>query len=53
MHMTDTLRLWRERWIERRLFARELDMLPDETLRDFGMTRDAAYEESHRPFWRP
>ena len=35
MHMTETLRLWRERWTERRLFARELDMLPDETLKDF------------------
>ncbi|EJJ28324.1 DUF1127 domain-containing protein [Rhizobium sp. CF142] len=52
MHVTDTLRLWCERWTERRLFARELDTLPDETLRDFGMTREIAYQHSHRPFWR-
>jgi uncharacterized protein YjiS (DUF1127 family) len=52
MHVTDMLRVWRERWTERRLFARELDTLPDETLRDFGMTREAAFEQSHRPFWR-
>ena len=53
MSMTDILRVWRARWEERRLFARELTFLPDETLKDFGMTRDEAYEQSHRPFWRP
>jgi uncharacterized protein YjiS (DUF1127 family) len=52
MSLRDIFHVWRVRWSERRLLARELNFLPDETLKDFGMTRIVAYKLSHRPFWR-
>lgn len=52
MSMRDLIRVWRTRRAERRLLAKELASLPDETLKDFGMTRGVAYKLSHRPFWR-
>lgn len=47
-----TLRIWQARWAERARFAQELVYLPDETLKDFGLTRRIAEDLSHRPFWR-
>ena len=52
MGMADLIRVWWARRVERRLVARELGSFTEEVLRDFGMTRPAAYKLSHRPFWR-
>ncbi|MGJ4893831.1 DUF1127 domain-containing protein [Bradyrhizobium oligotrophicum] len=46
------LRLWWERWRERRRFARELPRIADEVLRDYGLTRDEARRLCRRPPWR-
>lgn len=48
----ETLRIWQARWADRARFANELVYLPDETLKDFGLTRSIAQDLSHRPFWR-
>lgn len=46
------LRLWWERWRERRRFARALPWMTDEVLEDYGLTRDEARRLCRRPFWR-
>ncbi|WP_456775665.1 DUF1127 domain-containing protein [Bradyrhizobium sp. USDA 4369] len=46
------LRLWWERWCERRRFAHELPWIADEVLEDYGLTRDQARRLCRRPFWR-
>ncbi|GLH75553.1 hypothetical protein SSBR45G_04610 [Bradyrhizobium sp. SSBR45G] len=46
------LRLWWERWRERRRFARELPWMADESLEDYGLTREEARRLCRRPFWR-
>ncbi|MGC2782001.1 MAG: DUF1127 domain-containing protein [Bradyrhizobium sp.] len=46
------LRLWWERWRERRRFARELPWIADEVLEDYGLTREEARRLCRRPFWR-
>ncbi|WP_244425531.1 DUF1127 domain-containing protein [Bradyrhizobium sp. STM 3843] len=46
------LRIWWERWRERRRFARELPWMADEVLEDYGLTREDARRLCRRPFWR-
>jgi uncharacterized protein YjiS (DUF1127 family) len=46
------VRVWRERWLERRRFARALPLLADEVLEDYGLTREEARRLCRRPFWR-
>ncbi|CAL77636.1 conserved hypothetical protein [Bradyrhizobium sp. ORS 278] len=46
------LRLWWQRWRERRRFARELPWMADEVLEDYGLTREEARRLCQRPFWR-
>jgi len=45
------LRLWWERWRERRRFAWELPGIADEVLEDYGLTREEARRLCRRPFW--
>ncbi len=46
-----TIRVWWERWLERRWFARVLPLLADEVLEDYGLTREEARRLCRRPFW--
>ncbi|MGJ4939351.1 DUF1127 domain-containing protein [Bradyrhizobium sp. HKCCYLS1011] len=46
------LRIWWERWRERRRFGRELPWMADEVLEDYGLTREQARRLCRRPFWR-
>lgn len=46
------LGLWKQRWLERRRFARELPWMADEVLVDYGLTREQARQLCRRPFWR-
>jgi uncharacterized protein YjiS (DUF1127 family) len=46
------VRVWWERWLERRWFARALPLLADEVLEDYGLTREEARRLCRRPFWR-
>ncbi|WP_316236462.1 DUF1127 domain-containing protein [Bradyrhizobium sp. SZCCHNR1015] len=46
------LRLWWQRWRERRRFGRELPWMADEELEDYGLTREEARRLCRRPFWR-
>ena len=46
------LRIWWARSRERRAFARELPLLADEVLEDYGLTREEARRLCRRPFWR-
>jgi uncharacterized protein YjiS (DUF1127 family) len=46
------VRVWWERWLERRWFARVLPLLADEVLEDYGLTREGARRICRRPFWR-
>ena len=46
------LRLWWERWRERRRFARDLPWLADEVLEDYGLTREEVRQLCRRPFWQ-
>lgn len=48
----ETLRLWRDRFTERRQMLRELDAFTDEMLEDLGMTRKQAKAVARTPFWR-
>jgi uncharacterized protein YjiS (DUF1127 family) len=45
------VRIWWERWLERRRFARALPWLADEVLEDYGLTREEARRLCRRPFW--
>ena len=45
------VRIWWERWLERRWFARALPWLADEVLEDYGLTREQARRLCRRPFW--
>jgi uncharacterized protein YjiS (DUF1127 family) len=46
------VRIWWERWRERRRFARALPWLADEVLEDYGLTREQVRRLCRRPFWR-
>ncbi|WP_316205409.1 MULTISPECIES: DUF1127 domain-containing protein [unclassified Bradyrhizobium] len=46
------VRVWWERWLERRRFARQLPWMADEVLKDYGLTREQARWLCRRPFWR-
>ncbi|CUH62506.1 hypothetical protein TG4357_00147 [Thalassovita gelatinovora] len=40
------------KWHMRNSTRKALAQLPDSLLCDIGLTRDAAYTEARRPFWR-
>ena len=40
-------------WHVRAQTRRELAWMSDEQLKDLGITRDDAYFEANKPFWRP
>ena len=40
---------WFDRWLQRR----QLADLPEEALRDIGVTAETAAAEAAKPFWRP
>lgn len=44
--------VWGRRRHERRMLAGELGAMPDEALRDLGLTRAGALKLVRRPFWR-
>ncbi len=44
----ERLLLWQERARQRR----ELAALSDDLLKDIGLSRSGAFEESRKPFWR-
>lgn len=47
------LKLWLERWLERRrLRARLTEVNTGALERDIGVPPGALYEEAHKPFWR-
>lgn len=46
------VRVWWERWLERRWFARALPWLADEVPEDYGLTREQARWLCRRRFWR-
>jgi len=46
------IRTWHRRHQERQAFGRELHAMPDETLADFGLTRERAKAEVSKPFWK-
>ena len=50
--IANVLRIWRKRRSERRQLAKELPDMPDEALKDLGLTRREAHAASRRPFWR-
>lgn len=50
--MRQTLAIWWSRHQERKQLARELIHFSAEVLEDFGMTREDAEKEIHKPFWR-
>jgi len=40
-------------WSDRHAQRRALRELPEEMLKDIGLSRADAYRESSKPFWRP
>ncbi|MBA3446014.1 MAG: DUF1127 domain-containing protein [Pseudaminobacter sp.] len=40
-------------WVERRRQRHILAELTDGQLRDIGLSRDEAFREARKPFWRP
>ena len=52
-HATSTLQRWHERVVLRRMLRDDLLPQPDSVLADAGWTREAAWREAGKPFWRP
>ena len=44
--------LWFHRWQERRQMRRDLPSFNEGVLEDFGMSRQEAFDEIGKPFWR-
>jgi uncharacterized protein YjiS (DUF1127 family) len=50
---TRILRLWWQRWHQRRIARLLAEEISDDLLRDTGLTRQQLRDSADRPFWKP